>query len=434
MDPALKAALDALGMTQTQAIDAQQKAHAEFVATVNADDKKRDALYDDKIAKLQAALDKFEPLSATIAKIEAEAKTAADAKAAADKLTQEQLDRIETTMNRPPAPSEEAEAKAQAKAKQDAFWMFVRKGAEQMPAERKNVLTVADDTTGGYLAPPEYVMDIIKGVVEFSPMRPLLTVRSTSTKSIQYPKRTGVFAAVWVGEIETRSETTGLTWGLEELPVHEMTAESYISMVNLEDSAFNLEAQLKDEFTEQFGVAEGIALITGNGVKKPQGFLNAPVGGGSSAAGSGGTVAVNSGAAASIPADGILDLKYSLKTAYAKNASFVLNRGTLKAIRKLKDGNGQYLWVPGLAVGRPNAIDGDPYTEVVDMPDIGAGNKAMAYGDWKRAMIMADRLQMAIMRDIYTRANVGQIKFVARRRLGAQVVLGEAIAIMTVSA
>ncbi|MDO8683114.1 MAG: phage major capsid protein [Armatimonadota bacterium] len=428
MDPALKEALDKLGLTQAQAIEGQEKAAKELREAVEADSKKRDATYDAKIAKLQAELDKFEPISKALVDIQDKAKAEVEARV----KFQEQIDRIETEVKRP-RDGEKTEAKTKAEEVNSAFFEFMRRGKERITRERLNVLTVSDDTTGGYLAPAEYVKSIIEGIVEYSPMRGLVTVDQTNAKQIEYPKRTGVLTAVWVSEIGTRSETTGMTWGLETIPVHEMTAEVYVSYANLEDSAFSLESLLKRQFVEQFGVLEGSAIISGTGVGQIQGFLNATVGGGSTAAGSGGTVAVNSGAATTVTADGILTLKYAIKTGYATNGSFVLNRGTLSAIRKLKDGNGQYLWVAGLAQGRPNAIDGDPYVEAPDMPALGAGLKAMAYGDWKRAYILVDRLAIAVMRDDYTRASSGQVKFVARRRLGGQIVNGEAIAIMTTS-
>lgn len=419
MDEALKKALEQLGMTQAQAIESQQKAHKEFTDAVTADSTKRDAAYDAKIEKLQAELNKFEPLSAALVAAEAKDKAEAEER----KALKEQIDRIETKINRPDVDQID-EAKAKAKAYHQVFFNeLCRGGRENMPRERLAVLTVADDTTGGYLAPVEYVMEMLKNVVEFSPMRGIVRTMATSQKSVQFPKRTGVFSATWVSEIGTRSERTGLTFGLEEIPVHEMTAESYISMANLEDSAFDLEGMLRSEFTEQFGVLEGIGIISGDGIGKIQGFTVAS-----------GTNAVNSGAATTVTADGLINLKYSVKTDYVKNGQFVLNRGTLKAIRKLKDGNGQYLWVPGLAVGRPNAIDGDPYVEAPDMADLGASSKSVAYGDFKRGYILVDRLSMSLLRDPYTRAGSGQVKFVVRRRLGGQVVIPEAISILTTSA
>jgi HK97 family phage major capsid protein len=404
------------------------KGWEEFKASNDENTKKRDVVLDEKLAKITKELDKFEEINAKLtaaaqaekdAKAEAEKQAAASAEAAA--AMQLQLDEIEKKMNRPGLGVSDEDA--QASERKAAFLDFARYGVDRMQTERKNVMTIADDTTGGYLAPPEYIKDILKQIVEYSPLRQYVRVISTSQKSVQIPKRTAVFAAVWVGEIESRSETDGLRYGLEELPIHELVADARFSQSNLEDSVFNLESELKGEFAEQFGVAEGIALISGTGTKKPEGILTAS-----------GSGSVNSGAATSVTADGILSLKYSIKTAYANNATFLLNRSTLGVIRKLKDGNGQYLWVPGLAQGRPNAIDGDPYVEMPDMPSLSAGTKAMAYGDWKRAYILVDRIAMSMIRDGLTLASSGQVKFIARRRLGGQVVMAEAFSVMTTSA
>ena len=142
----------------------------------------------------------------------------------------------------------------------------------------------------------------------------------------------------------------------------------------------------------------------------------------------------NSGEAAAITADGLLSLKYGIKTAYARNASFALNRSTMGAIRRLKDGNGQYLWMPGIAMGRPNTIDGDPYVECPDMPNVQAGAFPVAYGDFRKAYTMADRVQMTLLRDPYTQATSGNVRFLFRRRFGGQVVLAEAIRKLKIAA
>jgi HK97 family phage major capsid protein len=369
-----------------------------------------DPLLDDKLARINGKLDQFEGLNAKLTKAEADAKAAKDS-----------LDAIETKLNRPGfGGGKEPEV---ADLERKAFVNFVRKGADRMGADEIKVLRVSDDTAGGYLAPTEFVREIIKAEVEFSPMRPMVRVRQTGQKSAQIPRRTGTFTAQWVSEIQTRTETTGLTYGLHEVPTHEMTAEVYISFAELEDSAFNMEAEISAEMAEQFGVAEGLSIVSGNGIGKPFGFMSdSNVG------------TTNSGAAATVTADGYLSLFYAIKTAYARNASFVMNRATLGSTRKLKDGNGQYLWMPGLASGVPNTINGAPYTEVPDMPSEGAGLKPVAFGDWRRGYILIDRINMTMMRDPYTLASVGQVKFVARRRLGGQVLLAEALRTMTCSA
>lgn len=292
-----------------------------------------------------------------------------------------------------------------------------RKLLEDVRAEYK-AMSVGNDTTGGYLAPGGYVREIIKGVTDISPVRQLARVRTTAAKSIQLPKRTGQFAAVWVAEQGTKAETDGLRYGMLEIPTHEMYALVDISNQNLEDSAFNMADEIEMEATEQFAVAEGAAFVTGTGVGKPEGFItNASVG------------VTNSGSAAAITADGMLTLKHALKTAYARNANWAMNRTTLGSVRKLKGSDNNYLWVPGIANGAPNTIDGDPYVEVPDMANEAANAKPLAYGDFRRAYTLVDRIVMELLRDPFTQATSGNVRFIFRRRLGGMVTLPEAIRI-----
>ena len=220
-----------------------------------------------------------------------------------------------------------------------AFDLYLRKGIEELIPEKKALVTY-DDTLGGYLAPGEYVREIIKGITEFSPIRSVASIRQTSQRFVELPKKTGSLAAVWVAETGTRSETTGMKYGLENVPVHEMSAVVDISFADLEDSAFNMEEEIVNECSEQFGVAEGTAFVSGNAVGKPQGILT--------------NESIDytaSGDADEITADGLMDIFYDLKSAYANNAVWLLNRQTLKAIRKLKAGDGHYLWQPNIGLG-----------------------------------------------------------------------------------
>ncbi len=296
-----------------------------------------------------------------------------------------------------------------------------RKLLDDVRTEYK-ALSVVPDTAGGFLAPSEYVREIIKAETEISPVRSLVRVRQTAAKSIMIPKRTGQFSAVWVAEQGTKSETTGLTYGVEEIPTHEVYALIDISNQMLEDSAFSMEGEISMEASEQFAVAEGAAFVSGTGVGRPQGFLtNASV------------LTTNSGAATTITADGLLSLKYAIKSAYQATAAWLMARATISSVRKLKDGNGNYLWQPGLAQGRPNTLDGDPYVEVSDMPVEGAGLKPVAYGDWRRAYTWVDRIAMEMLRDPYTQATSGNVRFIVRKRVGGFVTLPEAIRVLVCS-
>ena len=372
----------------------------------------------EKLAKIETALAKHETLGQQLQALEASQKAA---KAAAEEL--------ELKIGRMNLGDPEARRETRKKAVNQwgrAVISALVKGEVNLNAdERKALETVAgeyksmsvtNDTTGGYLAPSELVLEIIKAETELSPVRQLANVKQTTNKSRMQPKRTGQFAARRVTEQGARTETTGLTYGMEEIHAPEMYALIDISHQNLEDSAFDLEAEIRDEAVEQFAVKEGSEFVSGTGVGEMEGILT-----------NGSVAETVSGAAATVTADGLITLKHDIKSAYARNASFVLNRTTLGAIRKLKDGNGQYLWMPGLASGKPNSIDGDPYIETPDMPNQGAGLYPVAYGDFKRAYTLVDRIVMQMLRDPFTQATSGNIRFLFYRRVGGKVVLAEAI-------
>lgn len=378
----------------------------------------------DKLAKVEGRLVEFENMNQKLTLQEQQIKAAKEA-----------TERMEVALNRLPQGArgkDTGEVKARNCAWANAVVRATVMGgiANVSQEERKLLddvhneiksLNVSADAAGGYLAPIEYVRDIIKGVTEISPVRGLVRVRSTSGKSIQIPKRTGQFAARWVAEQGTKSETTGLAYGLEEISAHEMYALIDISNQMLEDSAFDMESEIRMEAAEQFALAEGQAFVSGSGVGKPEGFLtNSGVG------------ETNSGSATTIAdadgqANGLMTLFHALKTAYSRNATWTLNRTTLGSVRKLKDAEKNYIWAPGLANGIPNTILGASYVEMPDMPDEGAGTTPIAFGDFRRGYTLVERIAMEMLRDPYTQAAGGNIRFIFRRRLGGQVTLSEAM-------
>lgn len=406
MDEELKKALAELGMTHKEAVEAQAKALAAFREESEKNDKARDAANDEKLAKINEELAKFEALNEAIQKAEAR-----------EKEFQDSLDRIEAKMNRPGNGSADAEVEIRTK----AFEEFARKGVSALTGDYQNVLQVSDDNSAGRLATPEMVTSILKEIEEYSALRGLVTVRTTGSRSVQIPKRTGLPSAVWVGETQTRPDTEGLAYGMLDIPVHEATMAVPISNQMLEDSDFDIMNEIREGTAHGFAKQEAAAIISGDKDGKPEGFLNAA-----------GTVGKTSAAVNAIGADDLISLKYGIKTAYATNGTFVLNRSTLERVRKLKDGNGQYLWASGLAAGRASTIDGEPYAEMPDMPNVGTGLKPVAFGDWKRGYILVDRVAMSMLRDDYTRAGNGQVLFRWRRRLGGAVSIAEAISVLTI--
>jgi HK97 family phage major capsid protein len=352
--------------------------------------------------------------------------TEAEKKAAAATAKTEALEALMGRIKLGSPAEEKAKTTAERKALQIQYFRTGR--FDESKALELKVLQKGDDTAGGYLTSPEFSSDIIKDVVLFSPMRGLVRVRTTSKGSIRLRKRTAVSSAAWVAELETRVESTNPAYGTSELTAHEMTAEHYVSFAELEDADFDIEAELREEFSEQFAVAEGTAIIRGTGVGKPYGIVDT----------SQAITAKNSGAATAIAdangqCDGIIDTFHDLPSEFAQNARWLLNRKTLGAVRKLKDSQKRYLWEPSPAAGLPSTILGAAYTETPDMDDEGAGKFPMAVGDWRRAYTLLDRVQLAVVRDELTKASVGQVKFVARRRVGGKVVLANAARLLKCS-
>jgi HK97 family phage major capsid protein len=381
-----------------------------------------DPLLDEQLTRINDFIDKQEDMKAGLDKARTELLGKQED---LRKEYGERFDKLETVLKRSPRGPTDEKTQGQIEAKQ-VFEAWARKGTEmdrdlfKLGMERK-LLSVGNDQQAGYLAPSEYVMELIKGIIEFSPIRTIARVRTTSRTSIQVPRRTGTFAAAWTAEQGTRAETTGLQYGLEDIPTHEMYALVDITEQMLEDSVFDLESELNMEFTEQFGVLEGTGFVTGNAAGQPEGFMT-----------NGDVSETNSGSAATIAdtngqADGLIDLQHGIPTAYGRNATWTMNRTTLGSVRKLKDGNNQYIWAAGIAVGDPNTVLGDPVVEATDMASEAANAFPIAYGDFRRAYSIVDRVSMSVLRDPFTQATSGAIRFIARRRVGGQVVLAEAI-------
>jgi len=341
------------------------------------------------------------------------------------KVRMNEVDAVLADLRKPPFALPGDGTKERATFHGQAFEKLLRKGAGALTPDERKVMTVGDNTTGGYLAPPEFTLEILKGVVEYSPLRSVARIAQTSARSKQWPKRTTSAAAAWVAEIGTRSETTNPAFGLEDIPTHEMYALAKVSKQDIEDSAFNLQQFIMEEFREQFGVTEGTAFIAGTKVGQPEGILtNAAVGGYTGA-----------GTSSKIDADDLKRVLYALKEAYARSATWLWKRSSTLAIQLLKDATaGYYVWQPGLQAGTPANVLGLPFLECPDVPAEGSSAKAVIVGDFRRGYIIVDRLEIEILEDPYSSKSTGCVEFSARRRVGGQVVMAEAIKILTLKA
>jgi HK97 family phage major capsid protein len=196
-----------------------------------------------------------------------------------------------------------------------------------------------------------------------------------------------------------------------------------ISEQELEDSVFNLEAEMNSEFTEQFAKAEGAAFVSGNSVGKPEGILT-------------GLPASRSQTSITndvLGADDLINAAHNVKAEYARNGSWIMSRSTLAAVRKMQDGEGQYVFQPGVyAMGVGSNILGHPIVECTDMPSVANGTVPVVFGDFRRGYMIVDRTVLSIMRDPFTQAASGNVRYIARRRVGGQVILDEALTKITI--
>jgi HK97 family phage major capsid protein len=352
-----------------------------------------------------------------------------ETKSALDKINK-RLDDLETKLNRVPDGNTEKEENESRELERKAYDHFLRAGEARLAPEERKALVASDDTRGGYLAPMEQVNAIIRFSVEHSPLRELASVRTTSQRGVSIPKKLGVTAAAWVSEVGSRPDGQNtFGFGREEIVCHEMSAVVDISNQDLEDTSYNLEAELNQDAGEQFGVCEATAFVNGSGVGKPFGFLDS----------SQGCEVIKSGTNGGFDCDDLIDLMLALKEPYWNNAVWLFRRSTLSIIRKFK-ANGEYIWAPALdrsataTVGIVPTILGHPYRLCPDMPAVGTGALAVAIGDFKQGYQIVDRLSISVLRDPYTQATSGMVRFVFRKRVGGKVVLPEAIKVLNLSA
>lgn len=309
----------------------------------------------------------------------------------------------------------------------DGFKAHMRKGAVSAAMDK------GTDGNGGYLAPVEWDRSITGRLKRISKIREnarVITITAAGFKKLFTDRAVG---SGWVGETAPRPATSTPSIGALDFTTGELYANPAISQQLLDDAAINLEVWLGDEVEVEFARQEGIAFLSGDGANKPFGILAYVVGGAAAARHPWGAIQVTpTGQAAALSSDGILDLMYSLPSEFASNAKFYTNRLSLGAARKLKDGQGNYLWQGSFVAGEPQTIAGAPIVEVPDMPLVAAGNIAALYGDMEATYMVVDRLGISVLRDPFT--NKPYVHFYTVKRVGGGVYNPEPMKALKVAA
>lgn len=300
-----------------------------------------------------------------------------------------------------------------------AFWNSMR---NKMSYEVQNALSIGSDSEGGFLVPDEYEKKLVEALEEEVFFRSLATVINTSSGDRKIPIVTSKGEAAWIDEGGQFPESDD-SFGQTSIGAFKLATMIKVSDELLNDSVFNVEAYISKEFGRRIGTKEEEAFFVGDGSGKPVGIFNKTGG-----ADTGITVA-----SASITFDDVMDLYYSLRAPYRNKASWLLNDSTVKAIRKLKDGNGNYIWQPSVREGEPDRILNRPYRTSIYVPELAAGNRVMSFGDYSYYWI-ADRQGRSFKRLNELFATTGQVGFLASERVDGKLILSESIKTLDVKA
>ncbi len=412
----IKEAIDKIG----ESWNAYRKTNDERVKAVEEGDKSRAAELDQKLARIEAEISKVSNLKTTL-----------------EKEQEFQRERLEELESRAKAPGKSPEEKLKDEHGK-VFEQWVRSRGENMQLgqqlrdiqvkmrEMKDV-TVGTDSAGGYAVPEMISRDVTILQKKMSPVRDLVKVVQVGTNDYKELVDLGGETSGWVGETGSRTGTA--TPALRQVtPTQgEIYAYPTVSEWSLDDIFFNVPEWLSNRVARSFAIEEGDAVIRGDGSNKPTGMINtSPVTTSDEASPlraaaayqyiNCDTDADGSPASPGVRADSLIDVVYTLNSMYRAGATWIMNSLTTGAVRKLKDTTGQYLWQPSLQAGQPAMLLGYPVATWEQMDDIGNNLFPIAFGNWKEAYVLVDRVGTRITRDDVTA--IGYVKFYVRRREG----------------
>ncbi len=356
-------------------------------------------------------------------------------KGAADPVTLSQIeklnnniDKLQATVHRPMSETKSSNSVGNNEYKK-AFCNYLRKGTDYGLSNLEvKYLSAGKDTDGGYLVTPQMSDEIIKSVVDISPMRQICKVTMISGDALEVIEDTEEAFAGWTSETEGRSETATPQIGKRVIPVHELYAQPKATQKLVDDASIDIEKWLSEKVVDVFSRKENAAFISGDGEGKPRGILSYEAG-----KEWGKIEQVLSGENGSITAEGIINLYYSLKEIYAVKGKFLMSRAAVQAVRMLKDTtNGKYLWQPSLTAGTPDTLLGAEVLQSADMPNVSNGALAIAFGDFSSAYQIVDRQGIRVLRDPFTEKPF--VKFYTTKRVGGDIVNFEALKLLKLSA
>lgn len=301
--------------------------------------------------------------------------------------------------------------------------------------QRASATSTGTGSAGGFALPEILERNIARLSLDISDIRSIATVRTVGSTDYKELFDVNGAAFEWVGETDTRNQTN--TSDLAEVaPTFGMaSAKPQATEESLDDLFFDVEGWLVQTASEAIAQGEGAAFVSGNGTKKPTGYLAGPtpVTTADSSRAFGTLQYFAGGQASALPTslDPLYDMVYGLRARYRRNARWVGGKLVFSGVRKLKDTTNQYLWQPAVAAGQPDMLMGYPVTEAEDVPVVAANAFPLAFGDFREGYLIADRVGMRITRDEIT--TPGYVKFYIRRRVGGKIRNSQAIKLLKIA-
>lgn len=299
----------------------------------------------------------------------------------------------------------------------------------------KKDLVAASGPDGGYFIIPDRASSISTRIFETSPLRPVCNIVTTTSDVWELPLDDDEFGSGWVGEVESRPTTTTAQVGLIQIPVHEGYANPKATQKMLDDAGFDIEAWVNMKVSRKLGRQENTSFVTGDGSKKPKGFLTYDAWASAgvyerdkveqiTATGTAGTLDEG---------DDLITLQNSLLEDHQAGASFGMRRATFSQVMQLKDSSGQYLLNPMIMKeGTDKILLGKPVIFMADMPAVAANALAVVYADWMDFYTIVDRLGIRVLRDPYTAKPY--VLFYTTKRVGGAVTDYQAGKILKINA
>ena len=315
---------------------------------------------------------------------------------------------------------ERAATKTGTKEYTEAFWNMIRNRGNY--GEVHNALSVGEDSEGGFTVPDEFERKLVEALEGNNIFRGMATVIRTSSGTRKIPIAEDTGEASWIDDGEEIPESD-TTFGQTMLSAYKLGTMIKISNELLNDSAFDLASYIARRFGVRMGNAEERAFITGDGVGKPLGLLDD----------AGAKIGVTAAKTTAISFDEVFQLYYALKAPYRKKAEFLCSEALVLQLMTIKDNNGNYIWKPGLDIGKPDTLLNRPLKTSAFMPEVAAGNKVMAFGDYSYYWI-ADRQNRTFRRlnELYARTD--QVGFLTTQRVDGKLILPEAVQVLRMKA